>query len=374
VAPAEPLAVRPAATRGDQRRFRALPARLYAGDPAFIPALDLTVATLLDRKKNPFWKTARGSEWIAWRGANPVGRIGACRDEALFEATGGLGAVGFFDVADDAEAAAALQDAARSWLRGQGCSGARGPLNYTIHDTAGLLVDGFDTPPAVDTTWNPPWLVPLWETGGWTPARDMLAAGGDLEAGGPERARRFGRRAAERTGVTVRPLDFKDWDRDVERAWRVYNLAWADNWGHVAIPLPDFRYKAKDFKPILDPDLVRLAEHDGEPVGLMLGLPDLNVVVRRTGGRMLPFGWWHLLRARKTVDRSRVVILGVVPGFRQRGIEALMLSDAFAAEYDRYRWCEASWVLADNAAMLNGLALYNLFPYKRWRMYERRWA
>jgi len=202
----------------------------------------------------------------------------------------------------------------------------------------------------------------------------MLAAAGDLEPGGPERARKLGRRAAARSGVTVRPLDFSDWDRDVERAWRVYNEAWADNWGHIPLALDEFRYKAKDFKPVLDPDLVRLAEHEGRPVGLMLGLPDLNVIARRTGGRILPFGWWHLLRARKTVDRSRVIILGVIPGYRQRGIEALMLSDAFAAEYDRYAWCEASWVLADNAAMLNGLALYNLHPYKRWRMFEQRWA
>jgi GNAT superfamily N-acetyltransferase len=102
----------------------------------------------------------------------------------------------------------------------------------------------------------------------------------------------------------------------------------------------------------------------------MLALPDLNVAAKASGGRLLPWGWLRLLRARKC-GRCRVAAMGVLPGYRKRGIEALLLSDSFAAIGDRYPWCEASWVLADNLALLNGLALYNLRPYKRWRLYEK---
>ena len=163
----------------------------------------------------------------------------------------------------------------------------------------------------------------------------------------------------------------RKFDEEVELLRRIYNAAWADNWGHVPIGHEDFLYKARDLKAVHDPDLLRIAEVDGEPVGMFLGLPDLHGIVKRFRGKLFPFAWWHLLRAKKNASRCRVVAMGVIPGYRRRGIEAMMMNASFRAFGPRYRWCEASWVLADNAPMLNGLAIYNLFPYKRWRLYER---
>jgi len=361
--------VRPALTRRERRTFRDLPTRLHGSDPAFVPLLDAAFAALMDRKRNPFWRRARSREWLAWDGNRPVGRIGACRDEALFDAVPGTGSTGFFDCGDDPEVARALFDAARSWLAKQGCSRVRGPLNYTIHDTAGLLVEGFTTPPVIDTTWNPPYYQALWEGCGWRGAKDLLGAEGPISAGTPPRAARFAK-IARRKGIKVRPLDLARFDDEVARIWEVYNEAWVSNWGHVAISLEEFAFTAKDLRPVLDPGLVRVAEHDGAVVGFMLGLPDLNPAIRRSGGRLLPFGWWRILRSHKRCRRVRVVALGVVPSHRMRGVEALLLSESFQAIEGRYDWSEASWVLADNSAMLNGLALYRLTPYKRWRLYE----
>jgi GNAT superfamily N-acetyltransferase len=290
-------------------------------------------------------------------------------DRDLLSRAPGCGVVGFFDSADDAEAAATLFDAAEAWLSERGCNRARGPLNYSIHDTAGMLVEGFDTPPVVDTTWNPPHVPRLWETRGYRGTRDLLGLSGLLERDGPERARVFAERA-RRQGASVRPLDLRRFAEDVEVAREIYNAAWDDNWGHVPVGREEFLFKAKDLKAVLDPDLVRIAEADGKPVGFMLALPDLNVAAKASGGRLLPWGWLRLLRARKC-GRCRVAAMGVLPGYRKRGIEALLLSDSFAAIGDRYPWCEASWVLADNLTLLNGLALYNLRPYKRWRLYEK---
>lgn len=362
--------IEPVVSRRHRADFRGVPTILHGSDPRYIPELDLNLKALLDRGRNPFWKRAEAQEWVAYRSGEPVGRIGACRDEMLVERAPGTGTIGFFASTDDEEAATRLFETGYSWLRERDCDRARGPLSYCIHDTGGLLVEGFDTRPTVDTTWNPAYYVKIWEQAGWIGVKDLLGLAGQLQHGGPERGRKFADRA-RRKGFSARPVDFSRFEQEIDLVCDLYNSAWDDNWGHVPISREHFAYKAKDMKAVLDPDLVRIAEFEGKPVGFFLGLPDLNVAVRRSRGRMFPLGWWRLLRAKHNCERVRVITLGVIPGFRQRGVEALLLSDSYDGWGNRYTWSEASWVLADNAAMLNGLALYNLFPYKRWRLLER---
>lgn len=358
--------VRAVASRGERRLFRDLPARLLGHDPAFVPVLDVAFRAIFD-PRNPFWKHAESAEWLAWRGGEAVGRIGACDDRSLRDAAG-CGAVGFFDAVDDDDTARALFRTAEAWLRDRGIARARGPLSYSIHDTAALLVEGFDTPPTVDTTWNPPYYVRLWESAGWEGEQDMLALERHGRLARP-RGHRFAERARRR-GVVIRRLAMDRFEEELAAATEVYNTAWKDNWGHVPIAAEEFAFKAKDMKAVLDHGMIRLAECEGRVVGLMLALPDLNVAIKKSRGRLLPWGWWRLLRARHC-GRARCVLLGVIPGYRRRGIEAALLSETMAHFDRQYRWAEASWILADNLEMLNGLKLYDMVPYKRWRMYEK---
>jgi GNAT superfamily N-acetyltransferase len=360
--------VRAVASRGERRLFRDLPARLFGNDPAFVPMLDVAFRAVFD-PRNPFWKHAESREWLAWRGgeAGAVGRIGACDDRPLREVAG-CGAVGFFEAVEDDDVAVALFRAAGAWLRDRGYVRARGPLSYSIHDTAAVLVEGFATPPTIDTTWNPAYYPRLWEAGGFSGVQDMVA----LERDGKltrARGHRFAERARRR-GVVIRPLDMRRFAEELTSATKVYNAAWEDNWGHVPITAEEFAFKAKDMKAVLDHGLIRIAECEGRVVGLALALPDLNVAIKKSRGRILPWGWLRLLRA-KHCGRARCMLLGVIPGFRRRGIEAALLSEIMAHFDRQYRWAEASWVLADNAEMLNGLKLYDMVPYKRWRMYEK---
>lgn len=367
------LRVEPVTTGRQKRLFYKLPERLYGDDPCFVPMLDAQFKELLDRKGNPFWQQAVGREWLCWRDDKLVGRIGACKDEALFKREAGMGAIGLFECVQDTEAAHLLFKTAEQFLLEQGCLRARGPLNYSIHDTAALLVDGFDTPPCVDTTWNPAYYEGLWSSWGWTGAQDLIGLAGHLEYMGPERGRRFAERV-RRKGITIRQLDLKKFDEEIERGRQVFNEAWDDNWGHVPISAEVFRYKAKDMRKVFDTRLVHIAEHEGKPVGFLFAMPDLNEAIKKARGRLLPFGWWHLIRCRKWSDRLRSYVLGVVPGYRKRGIEAALLIAAYTDKGRQYTWHEASWVLEDNEAMLNGLRIYGVVPYKRWRIYEKPMA
>ncbi|MGH7162182.1 MAG: hypothetical protein ACREID_01760, partial [Planctomycetota bacterium] len=168
------LALRAVATRGDRRAFLDLPARLHGAHPPFVPPLRAALARLLDRRRNPFWRHAEAKEWLALRDGRPVGRIGACHDRDLEARAPGRGVFGLFECGEDAGAARALFAAAGGWLKARGLRRARGPLNYSIHDTAGLLVEGFDTPPTFDTTWNPPHYEKLWTDAGFVAAQDLL--------------------------------------------------------------------------------------------------------------------------------------------------------------------------------------------------------
>jgi GNAT superfamily N-acetyltransferase len=364
------IEVRPVRSRRERRIFRDLPSRLHGKDPAFIPILDAVLASLLDRRRNPFWTHAEGCEWLAWRDAVAVGRIGACVDRDLAQRAPGRGVVGLFDCIEERTVAGLLFETAERWLGERSCTVARGPLNYSIHDTAGLLVDGFEFPPVVDTTWTPPYYAALWEEHGYNGAIDTVGAAGPVGGRGWDRSKAFAERA-ERRGVHVRALDLSRFLEEVELVRQIYTVAWDSNWGHVPVSSEEFAFKARDLKPVLDPGLVRIAECDGRPVGFALGLPDLNPAIRKSGGRLLPLGWLRLLRARHTSDRARVVAMGVIPGYKRRGVEAFLLSSGFAAVKDLYSWVEASWILEENTAMINGLRLYGLKVYKRWRIYEK---
>ncbi|MCZ6788124.1 MAG: hypothetical protein O7E54_13265 [Planctomycetota bacterium] len=362
--------VEPIRSRRERRLFRDLPERLFGNDPAFVPPLRHAFDALLNRRRNPYWKHAEAQEWLAWRDGECVGRIGACFDRQLTARAPGTGSVGFFESVDDAAVARALFETAEGWLGGHGLDRARGPLNYSVHDTAGLLVDGFDTPPTVDTTWNPPFYVGLWEGHGWEGATDLLGTAGPVRKGGSDRVRRVADMAKKR-GVVARPLDFSRFKEEMGRLLDIYNAAWDENWGHVPISREEFFFKASDMKAIVDRKTVWLAEKDGKTIAFLLTLPDLNVAIKKSRGRLLPFGWWRLLQAKRG-GRLRVVLMGVLPGHRVRGVEVLLLNACYGGMGDRYDWAEASWVLESNKTLLNGLEEHSLLPYKRWRLYEKR--
>ncbi|HEY1016341.1 MAG TPA: GNAT family N-acetyltransferase, partial [Herpetosiphonaceae bacterium] len=279
---------------------------------------------------------------------------------------------GFFEVLDDPEAAAALLAAAAEWVRLRGGQALRGPMNFSINDECGLLVEGFDAPPVAMMTYNPPRYVEHIEQAGFRKLIDLYAW--LLEAGDgppPARLERVAALARRRAGLTFRRLDMGDFDAEVSRGWELYNRAWADNWGAVPMTREEFDYLARSFKPFLDPELLVLAEAGGELAGLLIAVPDLNIPLRRMDGTLLPTGWATFLWHRRKIDTLRVMIMGVLPQHRRRGIDAVLYQEALAAaRRGGYRRAELSWILETNAVMNNTLRALGARCYKTYRIYE----
>lgn len=372
------VTVRPVRSRGDLRGFIDLPYRLHARDLSWVPPLRRDVATLLDRTKNPFFEHATAEYFLAENERGIVGRIAAIANRLHNEThRDRIGFYGFFESIDDQTAAVALFDAAAHWLRTEGFTAMRGPASFSVNDECGLLVDGFRSPNTIMMPHNPPYYATLTEGAGFAPAKNLVAYQGGDEAGfvtPPERIVRAVALAKDRYGVTVRALRLDDFTEEINRVKFLYNRCWEKNWG--AIPMTDHEidHLAAQFRPVVNPALVPFAEKDGEPIGFGLALPDFNQVLRANrDGRMFPAAL-KLLWALKTkrIRRARILLLGVVPEHRAKGVDAALYHWIWTkAGEDGMTWGEGGWVLEDNPAMNAGLIKLGMTPYKTYRVYER---
>jgi hypothetical protein len=370
------IEVRVATGRRGRRHFVDVPFQLFGDDPNWVPPLRFSVHDRLS-PKNPANEHQVTRLWIAYRDGLAVGRIGACVDSFFNQYQDvAWGWVGFFEVADDADAVEALFDVAWRWLKLQGATTAVGPASFTTNDDTGLLVEGFEDPPTFLSTWNPAYYEHLWVDNGWQPAMDLW--GWKLVKGGvsldPKQARTL-ERLKERASVTIRNMRMKDFDAEVKRLFEVYNAAWSKNWGFAPMPEAEIKHLAKSMKQIIDPGITMVVEKaDGEPVGVAIVLPDVNQVMPKLrSGRLLPFGWFHLLRGMRKVTRVRYFALGIKPQHQSLALGPLIYHEGLRLWTTRpqYVEVEASWILATNDKMNKAIERLGGTRSKVWRLYER---
>jgi len=248
----------------------------------------------------------------------------------------------------------------------------RGPVNPSLNDSAGLQLDGYDDAPYIMMPWSPP-TYPGWvEAQGYGKVKDLHAWMAHESKGIPERFSRLARRAKERSGAVIREVDVKNWDAELARVQAIYSEAWERNWGQVPYTDAEFAHLAATLKLVLDPRIALFLELDGEIAGLALGLPDLNQVLAKFEGRILPRGIVPLLRRRAIIDQLRLVILGVLPRFRNRGLELVLIDEVWRRGVRAgYQRAELSWILEDNEGIAKGLRAVGAEVTKRYRIYQK---
>jgi GNAT superfamily N-acetyltransferase len=336
------------------------------------------VEALLSRTKNPFFEHGEAEYFIAERGDEVVGRIAAISNRLHNETHGDqVGFFGFFECIEDQVVADALFDAAANWCRTLGHNVLRGPASFSVNDECGLLVDGFETPPTLMMPHNPRYYIDLLERAGFTKAKDLWVYQGGSEeryVPVPERLAKATELIRQRQGITLRSLNMKDFQGEVERIKELYNSAWEKNWGFVPMTEQEIDHLAEQFKPVVIPELVPMAEKDGKLVGFGIALPDLNVVFRKNrSGRLFPMILRLLwaLKARR-IRRARILLLGVVPAYQGKGIDAMLYHWIWTRSGERgIYWGEAGWILEDNPAMNAGLEKMTFRVYKTYRLYDR---
>ena len=337
------------------------------------------MAVLLSRTKNPFFEHGEAEYFLAERQGRPVGRIAAIANHAHNQAHHDrVGFFGFFESVNDQAVADALLEATAAWLRSRGFDTMRGPASFSTNDEAGLLVDGFETPPVLLMPHNPPYYLDLLTRAGFTTAKNLLVYQHGKQGGNlvpvPERLTRATQVITERLGITLRPIRMNDFRAEVDRVKELYNRAWEQNWGFVPMTDHEIDHLAEQFKPVVVPDLVPFVEKDGKVIAFALALPDLNTVLAgNRSGRLFPVIFkllWRLKTDR--IYRCRITLLGVLPEYRGKGIDAVLYHWIWTkGAKHNYGWGEAGWILEDNPAMNMGLVKMGFTVYKTYRLLDR---
>ena len=362
----------------DRADWLSTPALVHKGDPFFVPPLLMQEKRRISPRHNPFFKFGEAQLFVARRGATPIGRISAQINHRYLEThSDRTGHFGFFDCVDDQEAADLLLQSASQWLADRGMTRAIGPLNFSINEEVGLLVEGFDSPPAILMTQARPWEGGLVEQAGFEKEIDMLAWRMKPSAALPA-VERLASLAGGSGRLSVRTVDMKNYRAEVATLIGIFNDAWSDNWGFVPFSNMEIDALIAEMKPFFRGHYGRFVCLDGEPVGTMLALPNINETIAKFGGRLAPFNWAFLLRDlwMERFQTARIPLLGIRKSQRHTTLAPAMIAllvSQFLSEARKHplEWVEFSWILETNRAMTSLAQLVAGAPVKRYRVYRK---
>jgi GNAT superfamily N-acetyltransferase len=368
--------VEPVASRKDVREFIELPFRLHSNAEQWIPPLRMERRLFLNPRFNAFFKHGEAQLFIARRDGRVVGRISAQIDSA-FNAfhDNAWGMFGFLELEDDPEVATALLDAAEAWLRERGRDRMVGPMDFTMNDESGVLIEGFEHEPMVRQAWQPPYYRRRLEEAGLEKAVDTFMW--SLHITGRDRVMPIiwdlAKQLEPKHGIRIRKMSRLRLRRELDAFAEIYNEAWARNFGFVPYSKADLDAYAQELQLVYDKPWFMIAEDgDGRTIAMAITVPDINQVLKRMNGRLFPTGWWHYLNRRRIVDRCRVGFLGVRPAYQHTGVAAGLYAEHFEmSEVTRIKWGEMGWILETNKAMNRAMEAMGGEIVKRYRVYER---
>ncbi|WP_298336415.1 N-acetyltransferase [uncultured Erythrobacter sp.] len=359
------LAIEPVEGKKGRARFVDLGRTFAARVENSVPQLRSEQLELLNPDKNPFFGHAHAQLFIAMRDGRPVGRISAHIDELALEMSAeqgfgpGTGLFGYFD-AEDKDVARLLLETAQDWLRSQGMTRSVGPISMSVWEEPGLLVKGQDHAPVIMMGHHPAHYARWIENAGYIRAKTLYTYDLDISKEFPPLVQRIVKSGERNKRITVRPVRKKDWDAEVAKILGILNDAWSDNWGFVPLTPEEVAYTGIKLKPVIHQELNMIAEVEGKPVAFMLTFPDVNYALAKSGGKLFPTGWWHLLKWARNPQNCdmRVPLMGVLKEYQSSRLASqlafMMISYIrrnASAKFQSKR-AEIGWILDDNQGMV----------------------
>jgi GNAT superfamily N-acetyltransferase len=353
--------------------FIALPYRLYRNDPLWVPPLRSEVRAQFDPRKNPFLDHCDYQLFLLEQGGTFVGRIAAFVDSVANAYWGEpVGLFGYYECPPDLDASRLLLDSAREWLAAKSMKIMRGPWSFVSQEW-GAVVEGFAPQPVIMAPYNPPFYIDHFNAFGLEKVKDLLVYVIDAREGYqiPERILQLTDRVAEKFHIRTRPLDMKNYDRDVETFLDLSNDSLAQNWGYAPVTPSEATALARDLKSILHEKAVIFAEDEaGRAVGFGVALPDINQILIKMNGRMLPFGWLRLLSGLPKLTHYRMFALGVIPEYHGKAIDSLIYRALYESIFSPDLRMEINYVLENNGPMNNAILKLGARPLRRYRIFD----
>ncbi|MEX0894199.1 MAG: GNAT family N-acetyltransferase [Balneolaceae bacterium] len=360
-------------TQQEKKNFLRFPYHHYEEDPYWVPPLMMDQKKLLNKKKNPFYNQGEIVQFLAERNGIPSGRLAAIIDHRYNEYHNTLtGFFGFYESIDSQDTTDLLFRVASDWLRDQGMKTVLGPANPGMMDEIGILVEGFESYPYILMPWNKPYYDSLLKGAGFSKATDLYAYEVTQDSVNRERMHRAVEIVKKRMpDLHIRELNMRNLKSELVHIRHIFNESWKDNWGFVPITEEEFQAVASDLKMIVDTKVAHIAELNGQPVAFSIALPDYNQVFRKMDGTLFPTGIFKLLYHRRYINRIRTALMGVLPEYRGRGIDALLHQKAIQNGKEvGYYASELSWILESNVEMIRVAEKIGGYKSKTYRMYQ----
>lgn len=354
------------------KTFVDFPFQLYKNNPYWVGELKADTLKLL-RPDNAFWTHARRKLLLAYRDGQAVGRLCALVNDTFNEyQKENIGFFGFFDCVHDKAVSHALFQEAEKWLKAQGVSAVRGPANPSSNHVYGLLTDSFDKMPAIMMPYNFPYYMELIEQEGFDKVKDLLAFERTKDDKFSPVFEKIVTRASRTKGLVLRRLNLKKLKEEASVIRKIYNDAWAENWGHTPISEQEIQDMVQELKWIVKPEGTCVAEVDGVPAGFYIAIPNMNHILRILQGSLL-----HPVRTLKALWKwpkirdARLIMLGVDPNYRKRGLDLVLIKHI--VDYGVAIWDEAelSWILEDNEGIIRAMTEAGCRQTKRYRLYQK---
>ena len=364
----------PVTTAAGLKKFIRLPYKLYKNDPVWVPPLLSEVSGQFNRKKNPTLDHCEFALFLLEQEGEVIGRIASFIDNiALGEWKEAIGLFGYYECIDDLNASKALLDAAAEWLKGKGMKFMRGPWSFVSQEW-GLVIEGFKPSPTVMAPYNPSYYINHICNYGFEKIKDLLVYYISAAEGYkiPERILTLTDDVINRYHIRTRQVSMKDFDNEVSRIIELSNISLADNWGYTQVTREEAEAIAADLKSIINPKGVIFAEDEnGRAIGFAITIPDINSLIKRLNGKLLPFGWIRLLSGLPRLRSYRLFALGVLPEYHGKGIDSLIYRALYESLYTPDVWLEINYVLEDNAPMNNAIIKLDAKPLRRYRIYQK---
>lgn len=369
------ITIKEVISNADVKKFIDFAHELYKDDEHYVPELYLAQKEMFDKKKYPFYDYGTVKSFLAYKNGKIVGRISAISNKRYNDYhDSNIGFFGFLEFIEDKEILTTLLETASNALKSHNYDYLMGPTNFNTNETSGFLIDGFHEPAKIMMTYNKNYYDRMLLDIGLTKEMDMFAFMIDTQKASDKSIKlsRLLEQRLAKGGITIRNISLKSFKEEVKKLKKVYNAAWEKNWGFVPFTDKEFNHMADGLKMIAIEDFAYMAEHNGEPIGFSISLPDLNEITKGfKKGRLLPFNIFKLLMNRKKTSCVRILATGVKEEYRKKGIEAIFFAkNILEARKRNLKGGEASWILESNEEMVLSAKKLNGEKYKTYRLYK----
>ena len=358
-------AIRP--EKKELRKYVQFGIDLYKGNPCYVPPLFFDEVNTFLPSKNPAYDFCEAQSFLAYRDNKIVGRITGIINKAVNEKTGEkVVRFGFVDFIDDAEVVDALFKAVSDWGKERGMTSVAGPLGFSDMDPEGMLIEGFDEMGTMATIYNYPYYQKHMERMGYEKDTDWIEFRMTVPEGIPEKYNRIADIVRRKFDLHVVHIKSRKWVKETygRAIFELINEAYKDLYGFVALTDRQIEYYIDMYLGMLRlDDVCLIADKDDKLVGVGISMPSMSSALRKSGGKLFPFGWFHILKAiRGGADVVDLYLVAIKPEYQGKGVNALLFSTLIPNYIaNGYKFAESNVELEDNENV-----------QKQWEYFERR--